>query len=205
MKTNAKAEKIRVLALAILLVAGLLFGGFVTGWRIRGRQESDLPKSDTVTINHTDTCWLPTPPDTITETKPVPVPVPYYIKDTDTIHDSITVILPYEQHYANVDSTLDIWYSGYDAKIDSIVLYRHHTTQIINNSYEKIRYETPRFSINAGISVLKIDKVRGFAGAELTYNAKWSSYSIMGGYCTDFNGQNIPYFGGIITFRFDIK
>lgn len=193
----------KIIAVSILAVVAL--SCFFGGWHIRGKQESDLPKSDTVTINHTDTCWLPTPPDTITDTKPVPVPVPYYIKNTDTIHDSIMVVLPYEQHYAKVDSTLDIWYSGYDAKIDSIVLYKHHTTQIISNNYEKIRYETPKFSINAGISVVKIDKVRGFAGAELTYNAKWSSYSVMGGYCTDFNGQNMPYFGGKITFRLDIK
>lgn len=198
-------EKIKILLLTVLLAMGLMLASFFAGWRIRGKQESDLPKSDTTVINNTDTCWLPTPPDTITDTKPVPVPVPYYIKDTDTIHDSIMVVLPFEQHHASMDSLFDIWYSGYQAKIDSIVFYKHHTTQIINNNYEKIRYETPRFSVNAGISVMKIDRVRGFAGAELTYNAKWSSYSVMGGYCTDFNGQNTPYFGGKITFRLGIR
>ena len=60
-------EKIKILALALLLAAGLLLGGFAAGWSLSGRGHQQKPiLSDTITIMKVDTVTLVEPRDTLT-------------------------------------------------------------------------------------------------------------------------------------------
>lgn len=114
-------------ALVLMLVAGILGGIIGYGHGKRSVVPTEVVKTDT--IRTTDTIKLPAPPpDTVTLTKVKTVKVPLH--DTVTLVDSVWVNLPYEQHFARLDSVADVWYSGYDAKIDSAVVYKHKQTVI---------------------------------------------------------------------------
>lgn len=143
------------------------------------RRASLPPVADTITIEHWDTTYLPSPPDTITSEEKIPVPVPYYIKDTDTVHDSVLVMLPYEHHHAQVDSLLDIWYSGYQAKIDSIVAYKHHTTQIIKQPYEVPKMPVLTLDMGAG-AMWHEQAVKPFAVGKLNLNRPHTTFTAFG-------------------------
>lgn len=114
-------------ALVLMLVAGILGGIIGYGHGKRSVVPTEVVKTDT--IRTTDTIKLPAPPpDTVTLTKVKTVKVPLH--DTVTLVDSVWVDLPYEQHFARLDSVADVWYSGYDAKIDSATIYKHQQTVI---------------------------------------------------------------------------
>lgn len=60
---------------------------------------------------------------------PYPVPYPIYLPgDTICEHDTVYVYLPYEHRLYSVPDTLDVWYSGVDACIDSAKVYGHTVT-----------------------------------------------------------------------------
>ena len=114
-------------ALLLMLVAGILGGIIGYGHGKRSVVPTEVVKTDT--IRTTDTIKLPAPPpDTVTLTKVKTVKVPLH--DTVTLVDSVWIDLPYEQHFARIDSVVDLWYSGYDATIDSAVVYKHKQTVI---------------------------------------------------------------------------
>ena len=114
-------------ALVLMLVAGILGGIIGYGHGKRSSAPKEVVKTDT--IRTTDTIKLPAPPpDTVTLTKVKTVKVPLH--DTVTLVDSVWVDLPYEQHFARIDSVADVWYSGYDAKIDSATIYKHQRTVV---------------------------------------------------------------------------
>ena len=112
---------------ALLMLAAVVFS---VGWTMGERYAKPL-LNDTIVINTVDTLHIPSPPDTVTNTVVKYVPVPNYIHDTDTITDTILVQLPFEQHHAKLEDVADVWYSGYQAKIDSSVVYRYQTTKIV--------------------------------------------------------------------------
>lgn len=161
-----------VLALIVLLAT------FFTGYHVRDRQIQP-PVADTITIDHWDTTYLPSPPDTITNVEEKPYPVPYYIKDTDTVHDSVLVVLPYEHHHAHVDSLFDIWYSGYQTKIDSIVAYKHLTTQIIKQPYEVTKMPILTLDMGAG-AMWHEQAVKPFAVCKLNLNRPQTTFTAFG-------------------------
>lgn len=175
MKSKTKTVLIAVLA---AIVIGLFVTSFFVGYHVRDRQIQPLVP-DTITIDHWDTTYLPSPPDTITSEEKIPVPVPYYIKDTDTVHDSVLVMLPYEHHHAQVDSLLDIWYSGYQAKIDSIVAYKHHTTQIIKQPYEVPKMPVLTLDMGAG-AMWHEQAVKPFAVGKLNLNRPHTTFTAFG-------------------------
>lgn len=174
MKRENKVTLIFVLVIYCLLATV----SFFTGYHVRDRQIQP-PVADTITIDHWDTTYLPSPPDTITSEEKIPVPVPYYIKETDTVHDSVLVVLPYEHHHAQVDSLLDIWYSGYQAKIDSIVAYKHLTTQIIKQPYEVSKMPNLTLDLGAG-AMWHEQAVKPFAVGKLNLNRPHTTFTAFG-------------------------
>lgn len=127
MERNEKA----ILALLIVLSVVL---PMTLGLGIRiGATMTEQPEPTVVrdTIRTTDTIQLPAPPpDTVTKTITKVVQVPLTDVEVDTDVDSARITLPFEQHHAQLGDVADVWYSGYDAKIDSATIYKHQQTVI---------------------------------------------------------------------------
>ena len=172
-----KKTKIVLVAVLAAIIIGLFVTSFFVGYHVRDRQIQPFVP-DTIKIDHWDTAYLPSPPDTITSEEKIPVPVPYYIKDTDTVHDSVLVVLPYEHHHAQVDSLFDIWYSGYQTKIDSIVAYKHYTTQIIKQPYEVTKM--PNLTLDLGAGAMWHEAVKPFAVGKLNLNRPHTTFTAFG-------------------------
>ena len=172
-------EKIKILALALLLAAGLLLGGFAAGWKIRGEKMSSMV-ADTIRIEKVDTVTLVEQRDTLTRI--VWKPYPVAVHDTTLIHhhttDSIWISLPYEHRYMAKEDTFEVWYSGIDPKIDSAKVYMHHTTEIVKQPYEVARM--PRLTLDVGAAAFYSDKsINPCLVGEMRYNAPkttWSAY-----------------------------
>lgn len=124
-----------ILAIIIVLLAALLTA-LGLGIRI-GRSETGNEQTVTHdTIYQTDTVRLPAPPPyTVTKTVTKVVKVPLH--DTVTLVDSVWVELPFEQHFSRLEDVADVWYSGYQAKIDSATIYRHQQTIIEKHYIER--------------------------------------------------------------------
>lgn len=172
-------EKIKILGLALLLAAGLMLASFAAGWSLRGHQQQP-PVVDTIRIHTTDTVILTKKiHDTITQTYWKTIQVPFYVVEVDTVVDSVRITLPYERHFASLDSVADVWYSGYDAKIDSAVVYKHTITQIIKQPYEVARI--PRLTLDLGAAAFYTDKsINPCLVGEMRYNAKHTTFSAFG-------------------------
>jgi hypothetical protein len=112
-----------VFALAVVLAVI----GFVAGWNIARDSSGHDPEVVRDTIVRVDTCNVILPPDTITKTelKTVYVPQTNIIVVNDSTY---SIELPFEQHLMSMKDTLDVWFSGVDAKIDSLHLYVKNTT-----------------------------------------------------------------------------
>jgi hypothetical protein len=172
-------EKIKILALALLLAAGLMLASFFAGWSLRGHQQKPI-SNDTITIMKVDTVTLVEPRDTLIRY----VWKPYHVAvhDTTLIHhhttDSIWISLPYEHRYMAKEDTFEVWYSGIDPKIDSAKVYMHHTTEIVKQPYEVARM--PRLTLDVGAAAFYSDKrVNPCLVGEMRYNATkttWSAY-----------------------------
>ena len=167
------------IALAALAVACLLMAvGFSVGWMAREKQITP-PVADTVTIDHWDTTYIPSPPDTVTERYTKIVRVPIYVADSSAESntpsvDSTWAVLTYEQHFARLGDVADVWYSGYDTKIDSSVVYEHHTTQIIKQPYEVEVPKQPLLTLDLGIGNHQWQQLDPYVFARATVNVnKW--------------------------------
>lgn len=144
-------KKAKIMLIAVLAMLCLLAVSFFVGYHVRDGQIQP-PVADTVRIEHWDTAYLPSPPDTITNTITKVVKVPLSDVEVDTGVDSANVTLPFEQHHATLEDVADIWFSGYQTKIDSAKIYRHHTTEIIKQPYEVTKM--PVLSLNVGVGAL---------------------------------------------------
>ena len=171
-------KKTKIALIVVMVMFGLLIASFFVGYHVRDGQIQP-PVADTVRIDHWDTAYIPSPPDTIKSVEEKPVPVPYYIKDTDTVHDSVLVVLPYEHHHAQADSLFDIWYSGYHTKIDSIVAYKHYTTQIIKQPYEVAKMPNLTLDLGAG-AMWHEQAVKPFAVGKLNLNRPHTTFTAFG-------------------------
>jgi hypothetical protein len=166
------ARHIALMAVLVLMVA--LVGG-VAGWSMRGAK-IEPPTTDTIRIHTVDTLRLPAPPpDTVTNTVTRYVSVPVYVRDTDTIYEPVMVPLPFEQHFARLEDVADVWYSGYDAKIDSAVVYRHRTTEVVNHFADVSKM--PRLAAGLGCGAIYQEKrVNAYLFGEIRYNAKKTTF-----------------------------
>lgn len=172
------ARHIAIVAVLAILVA--LLGG-VAGWCLRGNMRGEkkhpLPVADTVVITRTDTVTLVGPRDTLVRIawKPYPVAVhdtTFVIRHTT---DSIFVMLPYEHRHLHRPDTLDVWYSGVDARIDSATVYYHHTTELIRQPYEVPKM--PRLAAGVGCGAIYQEKrVNAYLFGEMRYNAPKTSF-----------------------------
>jgi hypothetical protein len=118
-----------LIAMAMILGVGIV--GYNIGYVHGKRSVVPTEVVETDTIRTTDTIKLPAPPpDTVTKTITKIVQVPLTDVEVDTNVDSARITLPFEQHHAQLGDVADVWYSGYQAKIDSAVVYKHKQTVI---------------------------------------------------------------------------
>lgn len=188
-------EKIKILALALLLAAGLMLASFFAGWKIRG-EKIQMPVADTVVIHTVDTLTVTERiRDTVTKTYYKTIQVPFHVVEVDTVVDSVRVTLPYERHFASLDSVADVWYSGYDAKIDSAVVYKHHTTEIVNHFRDVTKM--PRLTFDIGAAAFYSDKsINPCLVGEMRYNAAkttWSAYGAIDPHARWAAGVSVTY------------
>lgn len=138
-----KMEKKTVIKIAIIGAVLMVAVSFIGGYSIGYRQtiEENTTATDTTWFTITETKTVPSPPDTVVKTKMKIVRVPQVVTvtETDTLVDTVFVKLPYEQHFASLEDVADVWYSGFDAKIDSAKIHRQHTTEIIRQSKMEIQ------------------------------------------------------------------
>ena len=192
------------MALALLLAFGLLLAGFAGGWKLRG-EHITLPKADTIRIERIDTVTL-VENEIDTLIRIVYRPYPVAVHDTTLIvrhtTDSIFISLPYQYRYYGKPDTLDVWYSGVDARIDSARVYMRHTTEIIRQPYEVARM--PRLTLdlgagaayNAELGMRNVEYVKAYGLAKLSLNMPHTTFSAFGAIDTKGEwgvGLNVSY------------
>ena len=193
-------EKIKILLLAVLLALGLMLASFAAGWKIRG-EKMQPPVADTIRIERVDTVTLVEPRDTLIRIvcKPYPVAVhdtTFVIRHTT---DSIFVMLPYEHRHLHRPDTLDVWYSGVDARIDSATVYYHHTTELIQQPYEL--QKMPRLTAGVGCGAFYTEKrVNAYLFCEMRYNATKTTFGTFA--AIDPTGQWCA--GATVSYRLDL-
>ena len=165
----------RHIALVVVLAMMLALVGGVAGWSMRGERITP-PATDTIRIHTVDTILTVSVPDTVTLTETKFVPVPVYVRDTDTIFEPVMVPIPIEHHVARIGEVADVWFSGYQARIDSAVAYEHHTTEIVNHVAEVSKM--PRLTAGVGCGAMYAERrVNAYLKAEMLYNAPKSTFS----------------------------
>ena len=165
----------RHIALVVVLAVMLALAGGVAGWSMRGAR-IEPPVSDTIRIHTVDTIRIASVPDTVTNTVTRYVSVPVYVRDTDTIFEPVMVPIPIEHHFARIGEVADVWFSGYDAKIDSAVAYERHTTEIINHPIGVNKM--PRLTAGFGCGAMYAERrVNAYLVGEMRYNAPKSTFS----------------------------
>jgi hypothetical protein len=171
-------------ALLLMLVAGILGGIIGYGHGKRSSAPKEVVKTDT--IRTTDTIKLPAPPpDTVTKTITKIVQVPLTDVEVAPDVDSARVTLPYEQHLAQLGDVADVWYSGYDAKIDSAIVYKRSQT-IVEKHYITPPAKPNIIAVEAGAkdaSILYLRQLGSFyvgISAGSTYEGTATAKGIVG-------------------------
>ena len=136
-------------AMLLMLVFGAL-GGWI-GYQT-GISNCKGIFNDTVIIEHWDTAFIESPPDTVTVTKTKVVKALVHDTTTKTITDSVLVELPFEQRYAKLGDFAEVWYSGFQAKIDSARAFRHTITEIIHEPISKQSINPNFIGVEAGFN-----------------------------------------------------
>lgn len=200
MDYDTMTEKIKILALALLLAAGLMLASFAAGWSLRGHQQKPI-SNDTITIMKVDTVTLVGPRDTLVRIAWKPYPVAVHDTTWITRHttDSIFISLPYQYRHLSKPDTLDVWYSGVDPRIDSAVVYMRHTTEIIKQPYEVARM--PRVTLDVGCGAFYAENnVNPYLLGEMRYNAQKTSWQVYG--AVNYEGR--WGVGAGVSYRFNI-
>ena len=165
----------RHIALVVVLAVMLALLGGVAGWSMRGAR-IEPPTPDTIRIHTTDTLRIASVPDTVTNIVTRYVSVPVYVRDTDTIFEPVMVPIPIEHHFTRIGEVADVWFSGYQARIDSAVAYEHHTTEIVNHVIDANKM--PRLTAGVGCGAIYAERrVNAYLFGEMRYNAKKSTFS----------------------------
>ena len=177
----------RHIALALAFVLMIAAVSFVGGcsWHAAntGKEAEHITVTDTTWFTITETKMIPSPPDTVIDVKWKVRKVLQY----DTIHttDSVWVVLPFEQHFARLDSVADVWYSGFEAKIDSARVYKYTTTQVVNYHHHIIEANN-MIGANAGLTDASLFYMHRFgklwigASAGYTYQGQPTARASLG-------------------------
>lgn len=191
----------KLYALFALIMLGMLlslvfFGlGTKVGYE-RGKSlfEQNKPQRDTTTVEDTikvkpaEPTENPVFNDSVIgeELKPLTVTV----HDTCWEHDTCYVYVNISHHHTNVPGVADIWYSGFDAKIDSM------------NFYQQTKYITERVEVpivgrqyNNTVSI-----VAGFEDASLMYTRNLGRFVI--GVSAGYTYDKHPTARGVVGFSF---
>lgn len=155
------ARHITIAVVLMLMVAFAVFCVYRYGYNIGASSVKPLP-ADTVVIHHTDTFWVKLPPDTITQVYYKTVRVPQDAVEADAVVDSFSVTLPFERHFAQLGDAADVWYSGYEARIDSARIYQRHTTEIVNHYTTEIRQQSNMVMATAGAMDVSVGYLHRF-------------------------------------------
>ena len=166
-----------IAALLLMLVSGLLGG--IVGYN-RGKAGCQGMEPDTIVLHTTDTITLTKEiHDTTVLTYYKTIQVPLTVVEVDTVVDSVRVTLPFERHFASLEDVANVWYSGYEARIDSAVVYNHHTTQIIKQPYEVSKM--PSLTLDLGVGAMWHEKaVKPFAVGKLNLNRPHTAFTAFG-------------------------
>lgn len=96
-----------------------------------------------------------------------------YIPQLDTVREVEYIQLPREQRHYVKDSLAEIWVSGYQPRLDSLLLYQTEHVQIIN----KVIKTKPHFAVGLqlgyGVSIKETPYFAPYVGVGVTYNL-WS-------------------------------
>lgn len=175
-------EKVKILLLALMLAAGLMLTSFFAGWSLRGSHEMKHevdPVPDTTWFTLTEEIPVPSPPDTVYKTEYKTVKVPLH--DTIALVDSVWVTLPFERHFSRLDSVADVWYSGYEAKIDSARVYKHTVVQVVTQNQVEYIYKMPRLTLDIGAGAMWHENtVKPYAIGKLTLNRPHTTFAAFG-------------------------
>lgn len=167
--------------ISIIVVVVLVVISYMTGYRQASKDITTEHVTDTIRL--TDTMWVTAPADTVTLVQWKA----YHITDTAIVthHDTTVVFLPYEQHHFAMPDTLDLWYSGVDARIDSLRFLM--TSSIITNTITL--KETPRqntIGVAAGFDDIslfylrRVGRVNVGLSAGYTYDRKATARGVVG-------------------------
>lgn len=190
-------DALHIAIVAVLAILVALMGG-VAGWSMRGAR-IEPPTTDTIRIHTIDTLRIASVPDTVTSIVTRYVSVPVYIRDTDTIREPVTVPLLFEQHFARIGEVADVWFSGYQARIDSAVAYEHHTTEIIHHLPDVRKMS--RLTAGVGCGAFYTEKrVNAYLFGEMHYNAPKTTFGTFA--AIDQTGRWCA--GASVSYRFDL-
>ena len=109
--------------------------------------------------------------------------VPYTFTIHDTVEkerrDSLLVDVPIESHHAHIEDTLDIWYSGFAARLDSLKVY--NTTKYVTTEKTLIERKDPSLTANVGVwAVYQAERINPCLVGELRWNQPKTSFSAFG-------------------------
>lgn len=164
------------LGIAVLVVAGIALAGGAAGYRMAENRCAESIRTDTVYVTDTITVTR-TLYDSVTTTEYKPYPV--VVSKTDTIVDTQYVLLPIEHRLAHYPDMADIWYSGYDAKVDSVSFYIKE--RVVTTTVTETERKMPRMTIDVGAGALYWQKdIFPHLAVEMRYNAPKTSFSAYG-------------------------
>ena len=166
-----------LIAVLLLMLISFVLGGKI-GYDYGKATCGELPPADTTTIVSVDSTAIGgtavrPDADSLIRIDSVPYPVPYpVLVQGDTVHDTVYVYLSYEHRLFSIPDTLNVWYSGIQPKIDSILLYTYHTTEIIREPYKVFETKIPVLTLDVGLGNHEWQKLDPYVFARATINAK---------------------------------
>ena len=160
---------ITIAIVAVILMAVAVLFGYIKGYTSAMRDAQGETKTDTIV--RVDTVRIHHPADTVTLTQWKT----YHVHDTAIMveHDSVFVILPYESHLLTMPDTLDLWYSGVDARVDSMHFYLRTVEVTQSTSITKPK-RLNTIGVEAGFSDASLLYVRQLGRVSLGFSAGYT-------------------------------
>lgn len=160
---------VKRLTIVCVLVAITALVSYLLGYSAHKAEQQQVTHTDTVVC--VDTVWRILPPDTITQVQWCT----HHVHDTAivTMHDSVFVVLPYEQHLLMLRDTLDLWYSGVDARVDSLRVYLR-TTSVTTTTTLNAMPRRNTIGVEAGLQDFSLLYIRDIGRVSLGFSAGYT-------------------------------